>query len=444
MATIKSILKKIESKKSDYEHYNFTTLENDAFKTFFDLAQEIDEIDDFYRLCVAVPMGFFSLHSRLFVISPRTDRLTLVASTEEGKKGLETGLKPSEKPYKTENNSLVLTVRGKELFVEQLPFKTTDGVLGVLEAYPADGLNEHHELFFEKYANRIGYNLHNRFILQKNIEHLEFIRTLVMDIEHNVITPNMVYKLYLRNLKGKITKNKQIEALLSEHLSRGRPSLADMEYFLSELSEVNADLNTELENMERHHKNMSLFLETLFRRGHFDHGRLMLRTQKCNIKKNVLEPQLEQYKERFERMGIEIEDRMGGVSDEDVISVVDVGLIAQVYANLLSNALKYAQPVTLETGETRKFISYGREIIKDYFGPGKDGVKYNLFSSGPHINPDEAGRIFEEGFRGGDTMERPGTGHGLAFVKNVLELHKGRTGYEATLYGNNFYFILPL
>ena len=38
----------------------------------------------------------------------------------------------------------------------------------------------------------------------------------------------------------------------------------------------------------------------------------------------------------------------------------------------------------------------------------------------------------------------PGTGHGLAFVKQVVEIHGGVAGYEATEEGNNFYFILPL
>jgi signal transduction histidine kinase len=443
MATLKSILKRLDKKRSDYEKYDFSIAENHAFKAFFDLAQEFDSIKDFYRLCVAIPLGYFSLYSRLYIISPKTNRFSLVASTGEDEKKPETDLIPSDKPYRTERNSLVLTVRGKEPLVEHLPFRTTGGVLGILEVYPAEGLDKHRELFFEKYANRIGYNLHNRFILQRNIEHVEFIRTLVRDIEHNIITPNMVYKPYLRNLNGKISKNKQIEVILKESLSEETPRKEDLERFLSELSEVNTDLETELGNLERHYKNTSLFLETLLRRGHFDHGRLMLRTQECNIKRDVLEPQLGQFREHFERMGIEVDDRMSGVPDEDVIGVVDIGLIAQVYSNLFSNALKYTRPVTTETGETAKFISYGREILKDYFGTGKDGIKFNVFSSGPHINPDEVGKIFEEGYRGKESMERPGTGHGLAFVKHVLELHRGSVGYEATRHGNNFYFILP-
>jgi signal transduction histidine kinase len=37
-----------------------------------------------------------------------------------------------------------------------------------------------------------------------------------------------------------------------------------------------------------------------------------------------------------------------------------------------------------------------------------------------------------------------GTGRGLYFVRNVVETHGGRVGYEPTWEGNNFYFILPV
>jgi signal transduction histidine kinase len=444
MATLKNILKRIQDKRQDYSQYGFTVTENDAFKTFFDLSQELGGMADFYRLCVAIPMGFFDLHSRLYIIDPKDNRFSLVEASEgKGKKGQSVFLEPSEKPYRTDEDTLVLSIRGNMLMLDQLPFKTESGVLGILEVYPAAGLDGHDELFFEKFANRIGYNVHNRFIVKKNIEHLKFIRTLVADIEHNVIAPNMVYNLFLRNLKGRIIRNQMVELQLSEHLALEQPDRAALERLLAEITEVNEGLGTELNNMERHYKNMSLFLETLLRRGHFDHGRLMLRTKHCNIKNDVLEPQLEQYRDRFRRLDIEINDRMSGVPEEDVISVVDVGLIAQVYSNLFSNAMKYTQPVRTGDRERKKYISYGRELIKDHFGQGKDGIKYNVFSTGPHLNPEEHDKIFQEGYRGNETIETPGTGHGLAFIKNVLELHNGEVGYEPTHNGNNFYFILP-
>jgi len=336
-----------------------------------------------------------------------------------------------------------LTIRGKNLLAEQLPFHTIGSVLGLLEIFQIHDINMHDELFFEKYANRIGFNMHNKFLAVKNVEHLKFIRSLVSDIEHNVIVPNMVYKLFLRRLRGKIKNNAEIEKRLADCLTKRQCDPADIAELLKELTWINEGLKDEIENIEKHYKNMSLFLETLFRRSHFDQGKLVLRTKACNMKKDVVHPQLERYMEQFQKAGIFIDDRLSDIPDEEIISVVDLGLMAQVYANLFSNALKYTQEVTDETGDKMKYISYGREVIKDFFGHGKDGIKYNVFSTGPHIAFEEREKIFEEGYRGSNILNKPGTGHGLTFIKNAIEMHGGAAGYEATRYGNNFYFIIP-
>lgn len=440
------IRERIENKKDDYGTYNFIPVENNAIMTFFDLAQEFDTIEDFYSLCVSIPNVFFGLHARLYLIDPKSNELALAAKTDNPEEELYTsppaGVQPAEHPYYTDN-SLVLSIRGKSILMDQLPFKTSSDILGLLQVHPAEGLGPHQELFFEKFANRIGFNIHNRFLMEKNIEHLRFIRTLVADIEHNVIVPNMVYKLFLRRLKGKIIKNGEIEKLLARCPVSDPGDAKCIGGILSELSDVNLSLTEEFDNIEKHYKNMSLFLETLLRRSHFDQGRLTLRTKQCNMKRDVVQPQLERYLEQFRNMGIAIDDRFSGIPDEDVIGVVDMGLMAQVYANLFSNALKYTQEITLEWGEKKKFIAYGHQIIGDFFGPGRDGVKYNVFSSGPHIRQEERGNLFEEEFRGSNVDNKPGTGLGLAFIKNAVEIHGGVVGYEATRFGNNFYFILP-
>jgi len=108
-----------------------------------------------------------------------------------------------------------------------------------------------------------------------------------------------------------------------------------------------------------------------------------------------------------------------------------------------SNALKYTEEVITDTGEKKKYVSYGHEVISEYFGPGKDGIKYNVFSTGSHIPPEDRERIFEDGYRGSNVLNKPGTGHGLAFIKTAVELHGGIVGYEPTQYGNNFFLILP-
>ncbi len=447
MARCNYILERIDSKKNDYRYYDYSQTESSALATFFDLAQEFDNIEDFYCLCTSIPKAFFGLEARLYVIEARTNGLALVAKTEEEGFLLRSAppsfVRPDERPYHTDNSSLVLTIRGKEFLIHQLPFKTEDNVLGLLEIYPDEGIDSHRELFFEKFANRIGFNIHNRFLVEKNIEHLKFIKSLVADIEHNIIVPNMVYKLFLRRLKGKITKNVEIEHLLYR-LAIDKPcDKSDMERALVELMDVNHGLTEEFENIEEHYRNMSLFLETLLRRSHFDQGRLTLRTTPCNIRRDVVLPQLERFVDQFREMGIAIDDKFGGLPSGEIISVVDVGLVAQVYANLFSNALKYTEDIVTSAGETKKYMAYGREIIRDYFGSGKDGVKYNVFNTGPHIDPSEREKIFEEGYRGSNAVKRPGTGHGLGFVKNAVEIHGGVVGYEATQYGNNFYFVFP-
>ncbi len=159
--------------------------------------------------------------------------------------------------------------------------------------------------------------------------------------------------------------------------------------------------------------------------------------------REIIKPQLARYEDKLQAMGVEVDFESSGVPEREAAEVVDVGLMAQVYANLFSNAVKYAREVELPTEGIRKFLTFGHEVLKDYFGPGKDGAKYNVFSTGPHIPPGEQDKLYIEGFRGKNAKKTSGMGHGLSFVKNVIELHGGVVGYEAVEGGNNFYFVLP-
>ncbi len=447
MNSLSHILQRIDSKKQDYALYDFKQTENNALTIFFDLAQEFDSFEDFCCLCVAIPKGFFDLEAKLYLIDPKTNDLSLIAATEDAKDQLHRPplyeIVPDKNLFYTSTKHLVLIIRGKAMFIDQLPFKTKDNILGLLEVYPTDDLGSHSELFLEKYANRIGYNIHNKFMIEKNIEHLKFIRSLVADIEHNVIAPNIIYKLFLNHLRKKIEKNIALEKDIIICAERASDDRDFHKKILSELHEINIGLMEELQNIEKHYKNMSLFLETLFRRSHFDKGRFTLLTKKCYMNRDVVQPQLERFLDRFQGMGISVNYQSSGIPEQETISVVDIGLIAQVYANLFSNALKYTEEIITETGEKKKSISYGHEILRDYFGPGNDGIKYNVFSTGPHIPPEEREKIFEDEYRGSNALNRPGIGHGLAFIKVAVELHGGIAGYEPTQYGNNFFLILP-
>ena len=79
-------------------------------------------------------------------------------------------------------------------------------------------------------------------------------------------------------------------------------------------------------------------------------------------------------------------------------------------------------------------MAYGRDLLQNYFGPGEDGVKFNVFATGPHLPP-EVPRIFE-GYRGTNIDGEVGTGRGLFFVRRGERW--GRGGLPGHPGGNNF------
>jgi hypothetical protein len=73
MNSLTRILERIESKKRDFALYNFRQTENNALTTFFDLAQELDSLEDFCNLCVAIPKGFFDCDAKLHLMTKTND-----------------------------------------------------------------------------------------------------------------------------------------------------------------------------------------------------------------------------------------------------------------------------------------------------------------------------------------------------------------------------------
>jgi signal transduction histidine kinase len=323
-----------------------------------------------------------------------------------------------------------MPIRGNFLLVDRLPFYSKDQLIGMLEVFPLEKITERRRFFLEKYANRLGYNLHNKIISWQNIQHIRFINSLVGDIEHNIIIPNITLSLYLRKLKGKIKSLKALECSCFQMDSPEAAQLQDL------VGEMEGDYQT----LEAQYRGVSLFIESLFRPSHFQKGQLVLLRRTTRVLSDIIKPQLLLHLPKFQERHIDIDVGLGGVPDEDFPLSVDKGLMAQVYANLFSNAVKY----TRTDHEGRRYLSYGREVHRDFFGPGKDGIKFNVFTTGPHIPPEDVPRIFEEGYRGSNIEKEVGTGRGLYFVRNVIETHGGMVGYEPTHEGNNFYFVLPL
>ncbi len=452
------ICRRVREKSASYSRYHFSEQYNDFLKAFFDLAQEYDSLENYYRICVAVPLEFTGLESRLYLCDDSGNRLDLVCDSFTGvRRQPEPVTVPgpihlSAEPYETES-SYVIPIYSKPPVSRSdtdftAPRPAQGGAMGesrihgMYEIMPLDRLTADDKFFFVKYANRIGYNLHNRMIALQNIDHLKFINNLVMDIEHNIIVPNMYFKHLFNQLKRKIVEMENLQKRM-ERMAREDSENSNHLQCLKCYRALREDLFGYHRELVKHHANVSLFLESLFRREHFVRGHLVLRPKKCFVEKEVIIPQLENYRSRLEAAGITVE-RPRNMIDEEFPILVDVGLLAQVYANLFSNAAKYTREIIDHSGRPRKSIAYGREIVENYSGDGKRGIKFNVFSTGPPLSPEEAESIFDEGVRGRDVEKIPGTGHGLSFIKHVIEMHGGSVGYESTEEGNNFYFILPL
>ncbi|HID98584.1 MAG TPA: HAMP domain-containing histidine kinase [Thermodesulfobacteriaceae bacterium] len=447
-----TVLARIRKKQKDYERYNFSVLQDRTLRAFFDLAQEFETLENFYRITVFVPKEFMKFDCCLYLTGQEDEKLMMVCDSMNGLTIC--GMSPpeniyiNETPYDT-GDSFVAPIRSNRRLFARKPLAYASEIIGMFEVFPLSHFGENDRLFFEKYANRIGYNLHYKLIAAQNERHIKFINTLVADIEHNVIVPNMRYKLFLRNLKKRIGTLEEIRKYFNTKIRSQEIPVSDdkdsLQKIETRLGNLIHELAAQYEDVTKHYENTSLFLESLLRRDHFEKGEFVLRRKICSFRKEVIDPQLERYQKRLEDKGIRIDYMNGGIpSDEDIPLAVDVGLLSQVYANLFSNAEKYCQEMLNEYGKPVKFMSYGREIIQDYFGPGKHGIKFNVFTTGPHLPEEEYTHIFDEGYRGKGVGHQPGTGHGLHFIKKIIEVHGGDVGYEPTFLGNNFFFILPI
>src|SRR5512142_915884 len=78
------ICRRVRQKRDSYVSYQFTREQNDILKTFFDLAQEFDTLQDFYRICVAVPSIYLGLRASLYLLNSGTTGLELVCDSDRG------------------------------------------------------------------------------------------------------------------------------------------------------------------------------------------------------------------------------------------------------------------------------------------------------------------------------------------------------------------------
>lgn len=441
----------LKQKKEDYIAYKFKNKEAMAIFAFYDLVQEFTSMNHLYRIAVAVTHFFFDHESCIYTIRAEDEALMMQCCTSEGLLDSPEVARPdiivNQSPYRS-GNSFIFPIIGKSISSDKVPLFLDNQILGMLEIYPIERMTDHKYLFFQKYANRIGYNMHNKIVFNQNIEHIRFINQLVADIEHNVITPNLYYKAFLinmkKNLKRHFSELEKINAALSESYDQETNLLKDnIAQKIDNLHNVHHNMADKIKEFESRFNHLSLFLETLFRGEHFKAGGYVLKRRSYNLLTDVFLPELEYYRKRLTDKEIEVIAHSQVPSEEDLTLLVDLGLTAQVFANLLSNALKYCKPVLFKNGKYRKYISYRIDLIGKESDDIQNAIKFTLFSTGKPITTKEALLIFEDGYKASSNNTEDGEGHGLYFVHNIVHIQGGFTGCRPRENGNDFYITLP-
>jgi len=108
----------------------------------------------------------------------------------------------------------------------------------------------------------------------------------------------------------------------------------------------------------------------------------------------------------------------------------DENLLRHVFANLLSNAMKYSPP--------------GSPVQLRLFREGDHAVLV-VTDNGRGIPKADQARLFLSFQRGGNVSDTPGTGLGLLIVRKCVEIHNGTISFESEEgRGTTFTVILPL
>ncbi|PTY00993.1 hypothetical protein DB346_15425 [Verrucomicrobia bacterium LW23] len=163
-----------------------------------------------------------------------------------------------------------------------------------------------------------------------------------------------------------------------------------------------------------------------------DHGtHVMERT--LALPGDIVESAVREARVAAEEAGITLESIVGdGLGDAPLPAVsVDLQRISYVFANLLTNAIKYSP-----SGSTVTF-----RCVRD----GDDGqmLRFEVRDRGPGIAEEHHARLFERFYRVKGTA-KTGAGLGLSIAHDIVLAHDGRIGVKSRPgEGSTFYVLLP-
>lgn len=241
--------------------------------------------------------------------------------------------------------------------------------------------------------------------------------------------------VFFVGIERDITKEKEIDRMKTEFISLAshqlRTPLSAMKWFLEILlsgdaGKLNKEQKEMVTNIDESNERMIALVNALLNVSRIESGRMMVEPEPTDLK-NVVESVKEELQPELKakKMKIEIEaKKMGKIN-------VDPKLIAEVYKNLMTNAVRYSKD--------------GGVIKVRVFEKGENVVS-EVVDRGIGIPKTEQSKIFGKFFRAENAVKKTasGTGLGLYLTKLIVDASGGKIGFTSEENkGTTFWFSLP-
>ncbi|MDR2938005.1 MAG: HAMP domain-containing histidine kinase [Prevotellaceae bacterium] len=175
-------------------------------------------------------------------------------------------------------------------------------------------------------------------------------------------------------------------------------------------------------------KRLSLLVERTLQLAMFEHGKLHLRLRPCSFHALAAKV-LDSFALQAENSGAHIARAFNAASDEVLVDEVH---FANIFSNLIDNALKYAKENPLIVVSTKN---------------EGDKLLIQVRDNGIGIPKEDLKRVFEQFYRvhTGNLHNVKGFGLGLNYVKQIVEQLEGQIWVESELgKGTTFNILMPL
>ncbi len=216
--------------------------------------------------------------------------------------------------------------------------------------------------------------------------------------------------------------NHQIKGYLAKGRNIFAEMLEDKEYGLTEKARpmIDEGLKSLTEGVD--------FVQQVLKGSSAQSGKLVYTMSQINFR-SVAYVATEEQGELAKTKGLTIDFK----SDAEEYKIVgDEVQLREAVKNLINNSINYTEKGGIKVDIVRK----GNKVL------------LSVKDTGIGLGKDDKARLFQSGGRGKDSLKYNinSTGYGLAFVKGVVEAHKGRVWAESAGLGkgSHFYIELPL